>query len=260
MKSRRSLREHLLSGHPLVGLLQSHPNTVVTEIAAICGFQFLMLDGEHGVYGDQDYLHAVQTLAAFDVFALVRLATQDLHALGRYMDMGVDAIVVPNVSTAEQARALVRAMDYPPAGTRGVGAALHRSTRYGADFASYLKAPRANVCLLPIIESALGSANADEILAVDGVDGVVIGPADLSADLGRAGDFSQPAFMEAVTHIERAAAARGKLLGGAPHAGNPIDALLTRGYRLLIVASDINLMREAFSAQVAKSKTSLPGT
>src|SRR5207244_2945457 len=103
--------------------------SAVAEMAGMCGYDFLLLDAEHGVFSERDYLQTLQALAATEALALVRLAKHDPQALGRYLDMGVDGIVVPNVSTAEQARTLTRAMEYPPAGTRGFGAPLHRATR-----------------------------------------------------------------------------------------------------------------------------------
>jgi 4-hydroxy-2-oxoheptanedioate aldolase len=255
-----TLQNRLTHERALIGLLQSHPNPSLTEMAGMCGYDFVMFDAEHGIFSETDYLHAFQAAAAARLLAMVRLARHDdTHSLGRYLDMGVQAIVVPNVSTAEQAHTLVRAMEYPPAGTRGSGASLHRATRYGMDLAADLKAPRSGASLLVIIESALGVTNADEILAVDGLDGVIIGPSDLSADLGCSGDFSQPVYAQAVARIEHAAVARGKLLGTAPHAGSPIDALVARGHRLLIICADMALIREAMSAQAAKAKSSLAG-
>ena len=257
MRTRPTLPARIVEQRALVGLLQGHPDPVLTELAAVCGYDFLLFDGEHGLFGESDYLHALQTLAASRTLGLVRVASHDPHTIGRYMDMGADAIVVPNVSTAEQARALVRAMHYPPTGVCGVGASLHRATRYGIDIAAYLKAPRDMVSLLPIIESSQGAANAEEILAVEGVDGVIVGPADLAADLGCSGDLAHPAFAKAVTSIERAAASQGKILGTAPYAGNPIEALVARGHRMLIIGSDISVVREAMLAQIAKSKAAL---
>lgn len=257
MKQRRSLHERLSTQRALIGLLQAYPNPTLTEMAGLCGYDFLFLDGEHGVFGESDFLQTLQVLAATDALAMMRLPGHALPAVGRYMDMGADVIVAPNVATAEQAKALVRAMEYPPAGSRGMGASLHSATRYGMDTAAHLKAPRAGVSLLVIIESVLGVANAEEILAVEGVDGAIVGPFDLSADLGCAGDFSQPEFAQALARIEKVAAASGKILGTAPHPGNPLESLVTRGHRLFIVGSDISLIREAMTAQVAKAKSSL---
>jgi 4-hydroxy-2-oxoheptanedioate aldolase len=257
MKPRKSLVERLSAQKALLGLQQTHPNPVLAELAGMCGYDFLMLDSEHGLFSEEDYLRAIQAVAATGLLVLVRLAGHSTHAVGRYMDVGVDAILVPNVSTAEQAKALVRAMEYPPRGTRGFGAALHRGTRYGMDLAEHLKAPRANVSLLVLIESTVGVSNAESILDVEGVDGVVVGPSDLTADLGNLRDFSQPAYREALGRIEQAALARGKLLGTAPHAGNPLESLIARGHRLFILDADISLIREAMSSQVSKARATL---
>ncbi len=260
MKSTSTFHERLAARGALIGLLQAHPNVIAAEMAGSCGYDFLLLDGEHGLFGDTDYSHGLRSLAAAGTLAAVRLPKQDLQAVGRFMDMGADVIVVPNVATAAEAQALVRAMEYPPKGTRGFGAPLHRATRYGMDVVTHLRAPRADVALLAIIESASGVANVEEILAVEGIDGVIVGPYDLSADLGHAGDFSTAAYTRAMLRIERAAAGQSKILGTAPHPGNPLEALVARGHRFILLGSDTSLLREAMSAQVAQARLCLHGT
>jgi 4-hydroxy-2-oxoheptanedioate aldolase len=260
MKKRRSLKERLEVQRALVGLLQTQPNPALAEMAGMCGYDFLLLDGEHGVFSDADYFRTFQVLASSDLLAVVRLGAHDVSAVGRYLDYGADVIVAPNVSTAELGRALARAMEYPPGGTRGFAASLHRATRYGLDLAAHLESPREGVSLLVIIESSLGVANVEEILAIEGIDGVIIGPFDLTADLGCVGEFSQPAYVQAVARVEQAAVARGKVFGTAPHPGFPIESLLARGHRLLIVGADTALICEAMSAQVAKAKSYLEAT
>src|SRR6185437_16038319 len=138
----------------------------------------------------------------------------------------------------------------------GSGAAAHRATRYGLDVVANRNVPPANVSLLVMIESAVGVTNAREILAVEGVDGAIVGPSDLSADLGAPGDFSRPSYQEALELIERAAAASGKLLGTAPHEGYALDTLYARVHRILLVGVDVSLIREAMVAQVEKAKLS----
>jgi 4-hydroxy-2-oxoheptanedioate aldolase len=108
-----------------------------------------------------------------------------------------------------------------------------------------------------MVESPIGVGNVEDIVVVEGVDGVIIGPADLTATLGNGGDFDQPAYVEAVGCIERAVAGRGKILGTAPHPGSPPEALVARGHRLLIVGADMPLIREAMVSQVAKAKACL---
>jgi 2-keto-3-deoxy-L-rhamnonate aldolase RhmA len=257
MKLRRSIEQRLSAQRALVGFLQAHPNPTIAEMAGMCGYDFVLLDGEHGVFSEQDYVHTFQALAGTAALAAVRLGKHDPQALGRYLDMGAEVIVVPNVSTAEQTRTLARALEYPPAGTRGFGASLHRATRYGMDLDAHLRTPREGVSLVVIIESAAGVANVEDILSVEGVDGVIIGPSDLTADLGCAGDFSQAAYAQAVARIEAAAATQGKIFGTAPHPGYPLEALVARGHRLLIVDDDVSIIREAMSAQVAKAKSCL---
>jgi 4-hydroxy-2-oxoheptanedioate aldolase len=255
MKSRNTLHQRLSTQATLVGLLQTHPNLALTEMAGMCGYDFLILDAEHGVFSETDYLCAFQTLSGTDLVPMVRLTECDTQAVGRYLDMGAEAIVVPNVVTAEQAQSLVRAMNYPPQGTRGFAAPTHRASRYGLDLAAHLKDPRGGRCLIVMIESSEGVANVEDILGVDGVDGVFIGPFDLSADLGCAGDFSTPAYAQALARVERAAIAQGKVLGTGPHPGYPLDALLARGHRLLLIGADMPLIREGMLAQVAVAKS-----
>jgi 4-hydroxy-2-oxoheptanedioate aldolase len=257
MKSALSLRERLAAKGALFGLQQTWPNAAFAELAGLCGFDFLMLDGEHGVFSEADYLHTLHALVATEVLSMVRLPDRNPAAIGRYLDMGVDVIIAPNVSNAQQARELVHAMEYPPKGTRGFGAPLHRGIRYGMDLAAHLDNPRGSACLLPLIESARGVANVDEILDVDGVDGAFIGPSDLSASLGALRSFSTPEYLQAFTRIEQAVLSRGKLLGTAPHAGNPLEALLARGHRIFILDADTSLMREAMTAQIKGARAVL---
>jgi 4-hydroxy-2-oxoheptanedioate aldolase len=257
MKPRCHLHERLSAHRALFGLLQTYPNMMLTEMAGMCGYDFLLLDGEHGLFSEHDYFQALQVLDSVDVISMVRLAGHDTQALGRYLDMGADVIIVPNVTTSEQAKALVRAMEYPPSGTRGFGAPGHRVTRYGLDLAEHLNAPREGASLIVMIESALGVSNVEAIVAVEGIDGVLIGPSDLVADLGCERDFNRSAYVEALARIEQAAAVSGKFVGTVPHASNPLEALLARGHRFFILGAEVSLIREAMRAQVMKARSHL---
>lgn len=239
-----ALRERLARQGPLLGFLQTHPNAAVAEMAAVCGYDFVLLDGEYGEFTDRDYVRTLQTLAPTRALSLVRLANQDPQGLARYVHLGADAIVVPDVSTVEQARALAHAMGCCSAGGRDSETPMRRASAVGT-------------LLLPIIESALGVSHVEEILAVEGVDGVFIGPWDLTADLGFSGDFSQPAYARAAAQIEHAAKAREKILGTAPHPGHSLDMLVARGHRLLVLDDDLSIMRGAMTAQVANARTGI---
>jgi 4-hydroxy-2-oxoheptanedioate aldolase len=210
------------------------------------------LDGEHGTFSERDFFEAILILEAGNAAAFVRTLNHDSGAIGRYMDMGARAIVVPNVTTADQARALVRAMVYPPAGTRGCGAGVHRTTRYGLD-----QTRSEPVLLLPIIESREGVENAREILAIEGVDGVIIGPSDLSTSLGSAGKFADAAYAAAFEEIERAARTAKKILGAPPHGPYSAEALRARGHTLLILDADMTLISSALRGQVSQARAAL---
>lgn len=236
-----------------MGFLQSVPSPAVTELAATSGYDFLILDSEHGLFSELDHFQALLTLSGSDVPALVRLRGHDAQALGRYLDMGADGILIPNVTSAEEAQLMVRAASYPPAGARGFAGALARAARYGADLAAHVRTPRGGIFIAVMIEAMGGVENIDAILDVEGVDGVVIGPFDLTADMGFPGDFSRSGYAEALMHIERSAAARGKVYGTAPHPGYSLRELIARGHRLITLAADMSLFREAMSVQLAQA-------
>lgn len=256
MNTRHTSLKQLASQRALLGFLQTQASLPLAELAAICGYDFLMLDCEHGFFTEQDVLQTIQVSQSSSAFVLVRILGHDTRAIGRLLDMGVDGVIVPDVSSVDQAKVLVRAMEYPPIGIRGFGAAAHRSTRYGLDTAEHLQSPRGGGALLiVIIESARGIENVQEILAVEGVDGALLGPSDLSGSLGGIGNFSDPAYIEALHRFECAASKKGRLFGTGPHPGHPLEALLARGHRLIILSTDMPLIREALTSQITRAKS-----
>lgn len=253
MKAHRTLQERLSVRRALFGILQTHPNTAFAELAAVCGYDFIVLDCEHGLFSDDDLLRTLQALSFSDILVLIRLRGHDTRAIGRHLDIGANGIVAPDVSTADDARALAAAMIYPPAGTRGFGAAAHRATQYGIDLAAHLSAPRAASSLIVQIESAAGVANAGAIFSVTGVDAAIIGPADLAASLGCTGNYASPTYREAISRVETAARERGAILGTAPHGEHSLEPLLARGHRLIILGADTPLIRHAMREQLDKA-------
>jgi len=229
------------------GLLQTVPNTIVSYIAALSGYDFIVLDSEHGTFYEPDYLPAMLATGTFDLTTIVRLRGQDPTSLGRCLDMGIDGIMVPNVTTAHQATELVKAMHFPPKGSRGYAGSIARSSGYGLELEDYRKP---DPFLSVMIESEEGVDNVDEIVRVNGVSAVVVGHFDLSASLGIPGDFAQPAYERALGRIEGAAATHGKTLGSAPHPSYPVERLIARGHRLITLSVDTKLIREAMTAQI----------
>jgi len=153
------------------------------ELLGHTGYDWLLIDGEHAPNNIPSILSQLQALGSTDTHAVVRLVDDNPSTIKQALDIGAQSLLIPMVETAEQAKALVSSVSYPPAGTRGVGTALARAASWNIR-TDYFEAVQREFCLLIQIESATAVQNLDEILAVDGIDGVFIGPADLAASLG----------------------------------------------------------------------------
>ena len=186
----------LKAGRQQVGLWVSLASPYSTEIVAGSGFDWLLLDGEHSPNDPPTILPQLQAAAAYDTTCIVRPAWNDPILIKRYLDIGAQSLLVPYVQTVEEARAAVEAIRYPPKGVRGV-AGVTRASRFGR-VADYYKKANDELCLLVQIETRLGLDNLEAITTVDGVDGVFIGPADLSAGLGYLGQIGHPEAQKAI--------------------------------------------------------------
>lgn len=209
-----SFKRALRQGRPQIGLWLDLANPLTTEVCAGAGFDWLLIDGEHGPNTLQTTLSQLQAMAPYPVAALVRPAWNDPVQIKQLLDTGVQNLLIPMVQSAAEAEAAVTAVRYPPRGIRGVGSAVARSSRWGR-VPDYLARADAEICLMVQAETPQALDALDEILAVDGVDGVFIGPADLSAGMGRLGDPDHPevlrAIDDAIARIARAGKAPGVL-------------------------------------------------
>lgn len=180
-------KTRLLAGEPQIGLWLSMASPYLAEVSATAGFDWLLIDGEHSPNDLQTTLAALQAIAPYRSHPIVRLVSDSETLIKQVLDLGAQSILVPMVDTAEQARAIVAATRYPPQGLRGVGSALARASRWGQR-ADYMQVADDEVCVLVQAESVSAMANLTAICAVNGVDGVFIGPADLAASMGHRGD------------------------------------------------------------------------
>ena len=190
-------KQALAARQALVGLWLSLAHPYAAEACATAGFQWLLIDGEHAPNDVRSTLAQLQAVAAYPAQPVVRALTGDTALIKQLLDIGAQNLLVPMVDTAEQARALVAATRYPPEGIRGVGAAVARASRWGAR-RDYLGAANDEVCLLVQAETRTALANLQSICAVDGVDGVFIGPADLAASMGHRGAPGHPEVQAAI--------------------------------------------------------------
>ena len=178
-----------------IGLWLSVPHTLSTEICAGAGFDWLLLDGEHTPNDLQSMLAHLQTIAAYRSQPVCRVPVGDAALIKQYLDLGVPNLLVPMVDTPEQALALVQACRYPPQGIRGMAGA--RASRWGR-YPHYAHEANDQICLLVQAETRLALSNLDAIAAIDGVDRVFIGPADLSASMGHVGNPGHPEVQAAI--------------------------------------------------------------
>ncbi|KEA63643.1 2,4-dihydroxyhept-2-ene-1,7-dioic acid aldolase [Marinobacterium lacunae] len=205
-------KQGLASGRTQFGLWLGLPDNSAAEILACAGFDWLLIDGEHAPFDLRTIMSHLQALAPYDVAPIVRCVEGDTALIKQLLDIGVQSLLVPMVEDAEQAKQLVRAVRYPPAGIRGLGTSLARAARWN-QIPGYLKKANDEICLIVQVETARAMENLDEILAVEGVDGVFIGPSDLSASMGYIGDAGNPAVVEAINTGLNKIRASGKYAG-----------------------------------------------
>lgn len=191
----------IAAGHHQLGLWCSLPGSFAAEANAGSGYDWLLFDTEHSPSDPIDVLPQLQAVAPYPVSAIVRPASNDAVLIKRFLDAGAQTLLVPFVQSAEEAQVAVAATRYPPSGIRGVSG-LTRATRFGR-IANYARRASEEICVLVQIETGEAVAEIESIAAVDGVDGIFIGPADLAASLGYPGE---PGRQEVVAVIEDAIA------------------------------------------------------
>lgn len=205
----------LLSGQPQIGVWSALASHYTAEILAGAGFDWVMLDTEHAPNEVAMVLQQLQAVAAEHerpASAVVRPAWNDPVLIKRFLDIGAQTLLLPYVQSRAEAAAAVTAMRYPPSGTRGVGGATVRATRFGRS-TDYMQRGEAELCLLVQVETATALDNLEAIASVDGVDGVFVGPADLAASLGHPGNPGHPVVRAAVDDAIRRIRACGKAPG-----------------------------------------------
>lgn len=244
-------KQALSKGDRLIGCWSSFGEAVTAEIMGSAGFDWLVIDGEHAPNDIRSMRDQLMALAASPTHPVVRVPVGDTALIKMVLDIGAQTILVPMVNSAEQARELVRACRYPPEGVRGVGAAAARATGYGS-VTDYIQSADDQICLLVQVENRAGMTALYEILSVEGVDGVFIGPADLSADMGFPGKSDAPEVQAAISD----AIARIKAAGKAPGilATNDIarQAYMDMGAQFLAVGIDVMLLTQAARALAAE--------
>ncbi|MCS4241756.1 4-hydroxy-2-oxoheptanedioate aldolase [Rhizobium sp. BIGb0125] len=210
--SENRFKTAIKSGKPQIGLWLDMGEAIAAEIAGTSGFDWLVIDGEHGPNDLRSIIEQLRALSSSPAEPVVRVPVGDTWIIKQMLDAGARTLLVPMVDSAEQARELVRAIHYPPHGIRGVGAAVARASAFNT-IDDYAETAAEGLCLLVQVETRAAIADLDNILAVEGVDGVFIGPADLAADLGYLGRMDAPEVQEVIENAITRIVSAGKAAG-----------------------------------------------
>ncbi len=251
---RNKFKRALAEGRPQIGLWSNLCSNVSAEIIGGSGFDWILLDGEHAPNELSTLLGQFQAIAAAgDSHPIVRPAWNDMVLVKRILDLGAQTLLVPYVQNVEEAKRAVAATRYPLSGMRGVATSA-RASRFGR-VRDYLKNANNEICLLVQVETIEALKDLEKIAAVDGIDGIFIGPADLSASMGHIGNAGHPDVMKTISE----AGQRIRKAGKAPGILSPLEAdarrWLSEGFLFVAVGSDGNLLRQNSDALLQKYRS-----
>ena len=243
----------LRAGQRQIGLWSSLSSNYSVEVIAGAGFDWILLDTEHSPNDLENLLTQLQAAAPYPSHSVVRVPWNDMVTIKRILDIGAQSLLIPYVSTADEARAAVSHTRYPPAGVRGV-AGTTRATRFGR-IKDYAQRAHDEICVLVQVETQAALDSIEAICAIDGVDGVFIGPADLHASLGYPGEIANPKVKplidEAVRRIRKAGKAPGILTPSEADARHWLEC----GALFVAVGADVGILARGAEALAAKFKS-----
>jgi 4-hydroxy-2-oxoheptanedioate aldolase len=230
-------RNRVLAGEWLAGTFLNLGSPLTAEIAARSGFDWLMLDQEHGPGSEETLLQQLHAVSASSATPIVRIANNEPARFKRVLDLGAGGVMVPYVNNAEEARAAVSSVRYPPHGLRGVSR-FNRAAGFGQDFDEYYAHGHERLVTMAQIETPESLGQLDAIAAVDGVDVLFIGPLDLTTNMGIQGQFDHPLFADARRAVAAAARKAGKAAGILATAPAQIPVLREEGFSVMAFGSD----------------------
>jgi len=238
-----SLARAVRNGDTTLGTFLGTASALTAEVCAAAGFDWLLLDLEHGAGGEEQVRDVVPAAGSYGVPTIVRVETDARIRMGRVLDNGAAGVMLPRMESAAQVGQALTHLRFPPHGDRGV-ATYNRACRFGLDPAALDRADE-EILVVVQIESVAAVAAVDEIAAVDGVDVLFIGPRDLSHDLGVPGDVTAPAFVEALDTVLAAGKRHGKAGGLLFADGAAAAKRLEQGWTFVAIGSDSTLLAAA---------------
>lgn len=229
---------------PAAGMFLSSGDAGIAEIVAGAGMDYLLIDAEHSPLSLESVQNQLRAIAGYDSIPVVRVPENDSRIIKQFLELGAQSLIVPMIFTVEDAKKAAASVAYPPEGIRGIGSALARSGAWGR-YPNYLTTARETITLTIQIETAEALEHIDEILAVDGIDGIFIGPSDLSASMGYLGQQTHPDVVAAAKDVIAKAKAAGKFAGINAFNADQANDYVAAGADFVNVAADVALLARA---------------
>jgi len=244
------IKEQVLSGRFMAGAWCNLASSLTTEMAARAGFDWILIDQEHGPGDSLTLLGQLQAVGARPCAPIVRIAWNEMPRFKQALDLGAAGIMIPYIETAEDAARAVSYLRYPPQGLRGA-ASSPRATGFGTNFDDYFAAANRNLLTVTQIETARAVQNAKQIAAVDGVDVLFVGPMDLSLSVGLPGRFEDPDYRAILAKVASIARDGGKAAGILLPTVDLLEMVYEMGYRFVAAGSDGGLVMQGMKNNLA---------
>jgi 2-keto-3-deoxy-L-rhamnonate aldolase RhmA len=241
------IKDQVRAGKFMAGAWCNLASGITTEMAAQAGFDWILIDQEHGPGDNLTLLNQLQAIGDRPSAAIVRIAWNERIGFKRALDLGAAGIMIPYIETADDAARTVAYLRYPPDGQRGV-AMSPRAAGFGADFDTYFSEANRNLLAVTQIETGTAVRNARKIAAVDGVDVLFVGPLDLSISVGLPGRFEDPDYLAILAQVASAARQAGKAAGILLPTGHLIERVYDMGFRFVAVGSDGGMVMQGMQA------------
>lgn len=249
---KNKFKKNILDKKKQIGIWSNFSSNTVSEIIAITGYDWSVLDMEHAPNDIQEILNQLQVMEAYNTEPVVRVPWNEPVMVKRLLDMGAQTILFPMVQNADEAKAAVEATRYPPKGVRGV-MSVARMNRYG-HVPNYYEQAEKEICVLVQCETKDAIKNIPEIAKVDGVDGIFMGPSDISGSIGKIGQFEDQEVQDLINHALELCVKAGKPAGILTGKRDYAKKYVENGYTFVAVGSDTNLFAESAKALLKEFK------
>jgi len=248
------VKEMLKQGKLTVGGWEGLNSVAAAEVMAVAGFDWVAADVEHSTHSEQDYAYMATAVKARGAVPIARVFDKSMRSIRRILDAGAMGVIVPMIRTADDAREVVKAAKYPPMGIRGAGAGAFAA--YGITLGESFKSGNDDTLVMVMVETKEAVENIDEIMSIDGIDGMFLGPFDLSCSYGHPGEITHPVVAEAMVKSREACKKYGKAAGlhVLPNDYNIIKDAIDKGFTFIALSYDANIIHLGSKEMIEKAR------